>query len=99
MNAIVKVYRGCLDSIELFADEEKAKKRYEKILEEYDLTKDTMADSDYDIQLETNLKLQDISQVTRLLDKALKRVQEFSYKDWDAPSVERLVVNVKKVLN
>lgn len=98
MNAIVKVYRGCLDSIELYADEEKAKKRYEKILEAYDLTKDSMADSDYDIQLETNLKLQDISQASRILDKALQRVQEFSYKDWDASRVERLIINLKKLL-
>ncbi|GAJ07933.1 unnamed protein product, partial [marine sediment metagenome] len=34
MNAIVTVYRGLLESVELYADEDKARERYEEILGE-----------------------------------------------------------------
>jgi len=98
MNAIVTVYRGLLESVELYADEDKAQKRYEEILKEKDLTEGDLGESDYDIQLETDLKIQDISQTIHLLNEALRRVQEFSYKDWEASKVKRLIVNLKKVL-
>jgi len=98
MNAIVTIYRGLLESVELYADEDKAQERYEEILKEKDLTEGDLGESDYDIQLETGLKLQDVSQATRLLDEGLKRVQEFSYKDWEASKVKRLIVNLQKVL-
>lgn len=98
MNAIVTVYRGCLESVELWADENKAEKRYQEILGEKDLTEGDLGESDYDIQLETDLKIQDISQMTRLLDGALERVREFPYKDWDSSRVEKFLTNLRKVL-
>ena len=98
MNAIVTVYRGLLESVELYADEDKARERYEEILKEKDLTEGDLGESDYDIQLETDLKIQDISQTIHLLNEALRRVQEFSYKDWEVSKVKRLIVNLQKVL-
>jgi len=53
--AIIVVYRGCLDSVQVFLEAGKARKRYEEILKGYDLTGKNMAESDYDITLETDL--------------------------------------------
>jgi len=98
MNAIVINYGGLFESIELYADEDKAQARYREILKKRSLTENNLADSRYDIQLETDLKIQDISQTIHLLNEALRRVQEFSYKDWEASKVKRLIVNLQKVL-
>lgn len=53
--AVVVVYRGCLDSMQVFSETGKARKRYEEVLKEYDLTPETLAESDYDITLEAEL--------------------------------------------
>jgi|GEM_PF-6109556 len=55
---VVQVYRGCLDSVEVFLTTGKARKRYEELLKEYGLTEENMADSDYCINLEPELIVQ-----------------------------------------
>lgn len=52
---VIVVWRGCLESVQVFLDIEKARKRYGKILKEHDLTEENMSESDYDITLETDL--------------------------------------------
>lgn len=53
--AVIVVYRGCLDSVQVFSETSEARSRYEEKLEEYDLTEAEMAESAYDITLETEL--------------------------------------------
>lgn len=53
--AVIKVYRGCLESIQIFSEPDKACKRYAEILKEYNLSEENIAESDYDITLETEL--------------------------------------------
>ncbi|MBA7601154.1 hypothetical protein ES703_08221 [subsurface metagenome] len=53
--AVIVVYRGCLESVQVFRDTGKARKRYEKVLEEKGTNEADMSCSDYDITLETDL--------------------------------------------
>ena len=53
--AVVILYRGCLDSLEVFSTTGKARKRYEEILKEYDLGEDKTRGSDYSVALEPEL--------------------------------------------
>ena len=53
--AVVVVYKGCLDGVEVFSSTGKARKRYEEILKEYDLTEENMGISEYDIVLEPEI--------------------------------------------
>ncbi|GAH68682.1 unnamed protein product [marine sediment metagenome] len=53
--AVIVVYRGCLESVQVFLDTGKARKRYEKVLEEKGTSEADMSYSDYDITLETDL--------------------------------------------
>lgn len=53
--AVVVVYRGCLDSVQVFRGPFLARKRYKEILKEHSLTEDELSSSDYDITLETDL--------------------------------------------
>ena len=34
-----------------------------------------------------------------ILDKALQRCQEYNWKDWSEPAVEKLILDVKSALN
>ncbi len=52
---VVVVYRGLLESVQVFSDTGKARKRYEKVLEEKGTNEADMAYSDYDISLEKDL--------------------------------------------
>ena len=56
--AVVLVYRGCLDSVEVFSSTGKARKRYEELLKEYDLGEDKTRGSDYTVVLEPELIVQ-----------------------------------------
>ena len=53
--AVVVVYRGLLDSVQVFSDTGKARRRYEELLKEYDLGEDGTRGSDYHITLEAEL--------------------------------------------
>ena len=53
--AVVVIYRGCFDCLEVFSTTGKARKRYEEILKEYDLGEDKMRGSDYSVALEPEL--------------------------------------------
>ena len=53
--AVIVVYRGCFESVQVFLDTGKARKRYDEILKEYSLTEENMADRDYCVSLETDL--------------------------------------------
>ena len=55
---VVLVYRGCLDSVEVFSTTGKAHKRYEELLKEYDLGEDKTRGSDYSLVLEPELIVQ-----------------------------------------
>jgi len=53
--AVMVIYRGCFDSLEIFSTTGKARKRYKDILKEYDLGEDKTRGSDYSIVLEPEL--------------------------------------------
>jgi len=53
--AVVVVYRGLLESVQIFLDADKARKRYEELLKEYNLDENGRGDSDYDVTLEKDL--------------------------------------------
>lgn len=53
--AVVVLYRGCLERVEVFSTTGKARKRHEGILKEYDLGEDRTRGSDYSVALETEL--------------------------------------------
>lgn len=53
--AVIVVYRGCLESVQVFQDIEKAHQGYKEILKEYNLTENGISSSDYDISLEADL--------------------------------------------
>ena len=53
--AVAVVYKGCLDWVEVFSSTGKARKRYEEILKEYNLTEENMGISEYDIVLEPEI--------------------------------------------
>lgn len=55
--AVVVIYRGCLDVVEVYSTPGKAHKRYEELLKEYDLTEKRMGESDYHIVFEPKLKI------------------------------------------
>ena len=53
--AVVIVYRGLLDSVQVFSSTGKARQRYEELVKEYDLDENGRGDSDYDVTLEKDL--------------------------------------------
>lgn len=53
--AVVILYKGLLDSVQVFSDTGKARKRYEELLKEYDLGEDKTRGSDYSVSLEKDL--------------------------------------------
>lgn len=53
--AVVVIYRGCFDWMEVFSTTGKARKRYREILEDYNLGEDKMRGSDYSVVLEPEL--------------------------------------------
>lgn len=53
--AVVVIYKGCFDSLEVFSTTDKAHKRYEELLKEYNLGEDKMRGSDYSVVLEPEL--------------------------------------------
>ena len=53
--AVVVVYRGLLESVQVFSDTGKARKRYEELLKEYDLGEDGTRGSNYSVALEPEL--------------------------------------------
>ena len=56
--AVVVIYKGCFDCLEVFSTTGKARKRYEEILKEYDLGEDKTRGSDYSVALESELIVQ-----------------------------------------
>ena len=56
--AVVTLYRGCLDSLEVFSTTGEARKRYREILKEYDLGEDKTRGSDYSVVLEPEVIVQ-----------------------------------------
>ena len=53
--AVVVIYRGCFDSLEVFSTTGKAHRRYLEILKEYNLGEDKTRGSDYTVVLEPEL--------------------------------------------
>lgn len=53
--AVVVLYGGCFDRLEVFLTTGKARKRYKEIMKEYDLGEDKTRGSDYSVALETEL--------------------------------------------
>jgi len=53
--AVVVIYKGCFDCLEVFSTTGKAHKRYEELLKEYDLGGDKTRGSDYSVALESEL--------------------------------------------
>jgi len=53
--AVVVLYGGLLDSVQVFSDTGKARKRYEELLKEYELDENGRGDSNYDVTLEKDL--------------------------------------------
>jgi len=53
--AVVILYQGCFNSLEVFSTTGKARKRYEELLEEYDLGEDKTRGSEYSVALESEL--------------------------------------------
>lgn len=56
--AVVVIWRGCFDSLEVFSTTGKARQRYEEILKEYNLGEDKTRGSDYSVALEPELIVQ-----------------------------------------
>ena len=56
--AVIVIYKGCFDCLEVFSTTGKARKRYEEILKEYGLGEDKTRGSDYSIALESELIVQ-----------------------------------------
>ncbi len=55
MATVVVVYKGLLDSVQVFSSTGKARKRYEELLKEYNLGEDKTRESDYSVALESEL--------------------------------------------
>ena len=53
--AVIVIYRGCFDSLEVFSTTRKAYDRYEELLKEYNLGEDKIRGSDYSVALEPEL--------------------------------------------
>jgi len=53
--AVVIVYKGLLNSVQVFWDTDKARQRYKELLKEYDLSEDETRESDYSVSLEKDL--------------------------------------------
>jgi len=52
---VVVVYRGLLESVQVFSDPLTARGKYEEVLEEHGQEKDSSGDSTYNITLEKDL--------------------------------------------
>lgn len=53
--AVVVLYGGLLDSVQVFSNTDKARKRYEELLKEHNLDENGRGDSEYDVTLEKDL--------------------------------------------
>jgi len=53
--AVVVVYRGLLESVQVFSDTGKARKRYDELVKKYDLGEDGTRGSIYSVSLESEL--------------------------------------------
>jgi len=53
--AVVVVYRGLLESVQVFSDTGKARKRYDELVKKYDLSEDGTRGSIYSVSLESEL--------------------------------------------
>ena len=56
--AVVVIYKGCFDCLEVFSTTGKADKRYKELLKEYNLGEDKTRGSDYSVALEPELIIQ-----------------------------------------
>ena len=56
--AVVVLYRGYLDCLEVFSTTDKARKRYRELLVEYDLGEDKTRGSHYRVMLEPKIIIQ-----------------------------------------
>ncbi len=53
--AVVVVYRGCFNRLEVFSTTGKASKKYKELVKEYDLGEDGIRGSDWSVSLEKDL--------------------------------------------